>query len=203
MTDNELHKPIRDKIRLAELKRQARKVRSRHPKHRQGGRGSCDPGGVDTSIDPLASKNSPQKGLTQSANCEQVVDETFVSPTHLNLGEETPQVGVENRQEIPQAMGVDRVIGEGVKRHGEASEVVTREDRWRGEGDVCGKVLYRPLNPRLLMVLLPGGKRVRALVHPAERDRFVGRGTIWLRPEGGGDLYRVVGRYSRWGVRHS
>jgi hypothetical protein len=87
--------------------------------------------------------------------------------------------------------------------HAPVSVALTREDAWRAAGDIEVMFIGGSMNPRIIDVLLPGAERGRAIVNPAERSKFGSKRALWVRKEPSGKLYRVVGGYSTWGIRHS
>lgn len=78
---------------------------------------------------------------------------------------------------------------------------LTREDRWRSDGDIQAIVRGRSLNPRILEILLPNGGRGSAIVKPDEHKKFGAKKPVWVRKDDRGKHWLVVGRYSQWGVR--
>ena len=179
---------------LAELKKQARKVRSRHPlaKARKGGRGSRKPAAVESTIDSLASKNSAQKGLSEPA--AHVL--TTIIAAHLDR---------------PDAMEVAGALVADAFAPSPAPVLVgdcpaapiaplSDEEKWAKAGDINVLVYARPVNPRMLLITLDDGSHGRCLMHPADRQRFSVGKRIWVRHERK-DVYRLTGRYNRWGGR--
>lgn len=74
------------------------------------------------------------------------------------------------------------------------------EERWAKSGDINVLVYARPVNPRLLLITLDDGTHGRCLMHPVDRQRFSVGKRIWVRHERK-DIYRLTGRYNRWGGR--
>lgn len=167
---------------LAELKRQARKVRSRHPlaKARKGGRGSRKPAAVESTIDSLASKNSAQKGLVhfEAATFTVADGVTVDTPACTMSAEPVPFTFPGAPSPAP----------------------LSDEEKWSKAGDINVLVYARPVNPRMLLITLDDGSHGRCLMHPADRQRFSVGKRIWVRHERK-DVYRLVGRYNRWGGR--
>ena len=166
---------------LAELKRQARKVRSRHPlaRGRKGGRGSRKPAAVESTIDSLASKNSAQKGLSEPA--AHVL--TTIIAAHLDRPD---------AMEVAGALVADAFAP--------SPAPLSDEEKWAKAGDINVLVYARPINPRMLLITLDDGTHGRCLMHPADRQRFSVGKRIWVRHERK-DVYRLTGRYNRWGSR--
>lgn len=156
---------------LADLKRNARKVRSRHPLARGRG-GSRKRAAGKSTIDSLASKNSTQKGLSELP--APVSDVVAVVP-------ESPKGG----GNLPPSP---------------APAPLSDEERWAKGGDINVLVYARPVNPRLLLITLDDGTHGRCLMHPVDRQRFSVGKRIWVRHERK-DIYRLTGRYNRWGSR--
>lgn len=161
---------------LAELKRKARKVRSRHPLAK-GGRGSRKPAAGKSTIDSPASKNSAQKGLSDLIAPPDPVVITVTSTVHDATVDPTHPLA-----------------------HAPAPAPLSDEERWSKSGDINVLVYARPVNPRLLLITLDDGTHGRCLMHPADRQRFSVGKRIWVRHERK-DVYRLVGRYNRWGSR--
>lgn len=74
------------------------------------------------------------------------------------------------------------------------------EEQWAKAGDINVLVYARPVNPRLLLITLDDGTHGRCLMHPVDRQRFSVGKRIWVRHERK-DIYRLTGRYNRWGSR--
>lgn len=159
-------------ISFRELKRKARAVKSRPRRKQTGGRGSAPGAGANTHIDLIASKNLQEKGLPQIQ--VEVTSELLASGTTI-IAPETPHVSV--------------------------AVSLTREDRWRSDGDIQAIVRGRSLNPRILEILLPNGGRGSAIVKPDEHKKFGAKKPVWVRKDDRGKHWLVVGRYSQWGVR--
>lgn len=158
---------------LAELKRKARKVRSRHPLAK-GGRGSRKPAAGKSTIDSPASKNSDQKGLSDlsdpSGTTLATVDAAGYAVPVVPAAALTPPAPLSD------------------------------EEKWSKSGDINVLVYARPVNPRLLLITLDDGAHGRCLMHPVDRQRFSVGKRIWVRHERK-DIYRLTGRYNRWGSR--
>jgi hypothetical protein len=142
---------VDDRERLKALRAKARKARSRHPLA-QGGRGSRKPAPGKSTIDPLASQNSHQKGLTDAAT---VGDGTNSTVTVVSLHTDIP---------------VAPVVPHDTPAH------------WRAIGDVEVVVYARPLNPRLLLVQFDDGSHGRVVMSPREREVFTVKKRLWVRP---------------------
>ena len=156
---------------LTELKRAARKVRSRHPLAK-GGRGSRKRSARKVIIDSPASKNSPQKGLTEPR--------AATDSRELHVADAISGV--------PPAPAVDQL------------PVMSDEDRWRNAGDINVLVYARPVHPRMLLIQLDDGSHGRCMMHPSDRVRFSVNKRIWVRHDRK-DIYQLAGRYNRWGAR--
>ena len=85
--------------------------------------------------------------------------------------------------------------------HVSVAKALTREDNWRGMGDIKAEIAGRSLNPRILEILLPSGERARAIVKPSEHPKFGQKRPVWVRKDERGKHWVVIGRYSQWGVR--
>ena len=83
------------------------------------------------------------------------------------------------------------------------TSAITREDAWRAAGDIEATIVGRPLNARILDILLPSGEKTRAVANPIMAQRFGRKRPIWVKKDARGKLYEVVGHYSQWGVRTS
>lgn len=156
---------------LTELKRAARKVRSRHPLAK-GGRGSGKRGARKVIIDSPASKNSPQKGLTE------------------------PLADADSRD----LRVAEAILADAVAPVIDKSPVISDEDRWRNAGDINVLVYARPVHPRMLLIQLDDGSHGRCMMHPSDRVRFSVNKRIWVRHDRK-DIYQLAGRYNRWGAR--
>jgi hypothetical protein len=88
-------------------------------------------------------------------------------------------------------------------KHAPIAVTLTREDAWRAAGDIEVTIIGGSINPRIIDILLPGSERGRAIIKPEERRKFGSKKPLWVRREPSGKLYRVVGGYSIWGIRHS
>ena len=156
---------------FAELKRKARSVRAR-PRRKQTGAGGAGPGpGEKANIDNLDPKNLIEKGSA-----------TYDSAPPAPSAPDSPVISPEIQ-------------------HVSVATALTREDRWRGSGDIKAEIAGRSLNPRILEILLPSGERARAIVKPSEHPKFGQRKPVWVRKDDRGKHWVVVGRYSQWGVR--
>ena len=181
---------------LAELKRQARKVRSRHPlaRGRKGGRGSRKPAAVESTIDSLASKNSAQKGLVEFPAA------TFTVADGVAVDTPACQVSVVPVPfTIPAAPDLTQIHGSFPVKDASPAPL-SDEEKWAKAGDINVLVYARPVNPRMLLITLDDGSHGRCLMHPADRQRFSVGKRIWVRHERK-DVYRLTGRYNRWGGR--
>lgn len=165
---------------LAELKRRARKVRSRHPLAK-GGRGSRKRAAGKSTIDSLVSKNSAQKGLSDLSDPSGTTLATVDAAGHAVPVPSPRPVLVADDPAAPIAPMSD-------------------EEQWAKAGDINVLVYARPVNPRLLLITLDDGTHGRCLMHPVDRQRFSVGKRIWVRHERK-DIYRLTGRYNRWGSR--
>lgn len=135
---------------LRELRAKARKARSRHPLAK-GGRGSRKPGPRKTTIDSLASKIAPQKGLSDVA----VIASEAADAVDLT--------------QIDTGICVKSAIPHDTPAH------------WRATGDVEVVVYARPLNPRMLLVQFDDGSHGRVVMSPREREMFSVKKRLWVR----------------------
>jgi len=181
---------------LADLKRAARKARSRHPlaKAHRGGRGSRKPAAGKSTIDSPASKNSSQKGLVEFPAA------TFTVADGVTVDTPACQMSVVPVPfTIPAAPDLTQIQGSFPVRDASPAPL-SDEEKWSKAGDINVLVYARPVNPRLLLITLDDGTHGRCLMHPVDRQRFSVGKRIWVRHERK-DIYRLTGRYNRWGSR--
>lgn len=161
------------------MRRAARKVKSRHPKAKQGGRGSGPGADQHKDMDSLGSQNFPQTAPAVAT------PEPSISANPVALQQLSAPAATFTLHATPEAPNA-------------AETALPSKSLPRGFR--CA-VYGIPPNPRLLLVVFADKTHGRVVIHPNERIKFRAGSEIWVMPAGGKDLYVLTGRYNRWGRR--
>lgn len=183
---------------LAELRRVARAVRSRHPlavaarrAAKEGGRPRRNAKAAPVPMDQPASENLTQKAADTSVTGSHSHDAIPLSGYSVGVGPAPIPAILPHSEPTPD-----------ISPSFDAKSPLNEQNGhpW-GDGSLECAVYCRPLNPRLLLVTFKDGSHGRIVCHPKERARFCPGDTLWAKAAAGKDLYILAGRYNRRGAR--